>query len=67
MYLICFSYDFQTAKKDLKAKAVVDAALLAKASLDIKLLPQSEDDKKIAYLLRLNPTQSKLFKLLFFF
>lgn len=56
-----FFYDFQTAKKDLKAKAAVDAALLAKASLDIKLLPQSEDDQKIASLLRLNPTQSKLF------
>jgi coiled-coil domain-containing protein 130 len=43
----------------LKARAAVDAALLAKSSLDIKLLPQSEDDQKIASLLRLNPTQSK--------
>ncbi|EFX83413.1 hypothetical protein DAPPUDRAFT_48162, partial [Daphnia pulex] len=46
-------------RKELKARAAVDAALLAKSSLDIKLLPQSEDDQKIASLLRLNPTQSK--------
>nr|SVE83904.1 EOG090X0DK6 [Daphnia pulex] len=49
---------FRTAKKELKARAAVDAALLAKSSLDIKLLPQSEDDQKIASLLRLNPTQT---------
>jgi coiled-coil domain-containing protein 130 len=54
-----FYFYFQTAKKELKARAAVDAALLAKSSLDIKLLPQSEDDQKIASLLRLNPTQSK--------
>nr|CAG4637346.1 EOG090X0DK6 [Ceriodaphnia reticulata]SVE73191.1 EOG090X0DK6 [Ceriodaphnia reticulata] len=49
---------FRAAKKDLKAKAAVDAALLSKSSLDIQLLPQSEDDAKIASLLRLNPTQT---------
>nr|CAG4642036.1 EOG090X0DK6 [Eurycercus lamellatus] len=49
---------FRAAKKDLKDKAAIDAALLAKSSLDIKLLPQSEEDSKIASLLRLNPTQT---------
>lgn len=49
---------FRSAKKDLKDKAAVDNALLAKSSLNIKLLPQSEDDNKIASLLRLNPTQT---------
>nr|CAG4647397.1 EOG090X0DK6 [Megafenestra aurita]SVE92651.1 EOG090X0DK6 [Megafenestra aurita] len=49
---------FRAAKKDLKEKAAIDAALLAKSSLDIKLLPQSDDDAKVASLLRLNPTQT---------
>nr|CAG4643498.1 EOG090X0DK6 [Ilyocryptus agilis] len=49
---------FRTAKKELKEKALVDAKLLAKSSLAIKLLPQSEEDAKIASLLRLTPTQT---------
>lgn len=32
---------------------------MSKSSLEIKLLPQSDDDAKIASLLRLNPTQSR--------
>nr|CAG4635062.1 EOG090X0DK6 [Alona affinis] len=49
---------FRAAKKDLKDKATADAALLSKVSLNIPLLPQSDEDTKIASLLRLNPTQT---------
>jgi len=45
---------FRAKKKDLKEKAAVDAALLSKSSLDIVLLPQIEEDAKIASLLQLN-------------
>nr|CAG4642796.1 EOG090X0DK6 [Evadne anonyx] len=49
---------FRNQKKDLKEKAAADAALLSKSSLDIVLLPQSEEDIKIASLLRLNSRKS---------
>ena len=49
----------QAKKKDLKEKAAVDAALLSKSSLDIVLLPQIEEDAKIASLLQLNSKKSK--------
>nr|CAG4649679.1 EOG090X0DK6 [Scapholeberis mucronata]SVE93879.1 EOG090X0DK6 [Scapholeberis mucronata] len=52
---------FRAAKNDLKEKAAIDAALLSKSSLEIKLLPQSDDDAKVASLLRLNPTQSRTY------
>nr|CAG4650479.1 EOG090X0DK6 [Sida crystallina] len=48
----------RTSKKDSKDKAAADAAVLAKASLNIELLPQSDEDTKIASLLRLNPSQT---------
>ena len=41
-------------RKKAKEQSVKDAALLAKNSLNIKLLPESESDKKMASLLRLD-------------
>nr|CAG4646567.1 EOG090X0DK6 [Macrothrix elegans] len=49
---------FRSTKKELKEKAAIDSALLAKSSLDINLLPQSEEDAKVASLLRLNPIET---------
>jgi len=49
---------FRAQKKDLKEKAAADSALLNKSSLNITLLPQSEEDLKIASLLQLNSKKS---------
>jgi len=49
---------FRAQKKDLKEKAAADNALLRKSSLDIVLLPQTEEDTRIASLLRLNSKKS---------
>lgn len=44
---------------ELKKKATQDSKLLKKSSLDIPLLPEREDDKKIASLLSMKLTSSK--------
>ena len=45
-------------RKKAKEQALQDQILLKKASLDIKLLPENEQDKKIASLLKLNSSMS---------
>lgn len=50
---------YQAAKADSKEKDAADAVVLSKASLDIDLLPQTEEDTRLASLLLLNPSMSK--------
>ena len=45
-------------RKKAKEQALQDQVLLKKASLDIKLLPETEQDKKLASLLKLNSSMS---------
>lgn len=49
---------FRSKKKEMKAKAKVDNDLLAKASLGIKLVPESPEDIQTAALIRLQPSAS---------
>nr|CAG4644298.1 EOG090X0DK6 [Lepidurus arcticus] len=49
---------FRKSKKELKIQALIDAALLEKSSLAIPLLPESEEDDRMASLLRLNPSET---------
>ncbi|XP_014239158.1 coiled-coil domain-containing protein 130 homolog [Cimex lectularius] len=49
---------FRKKKKELKAKEKVDNILLKKSSLSIALLPENEDDIKLASLLKLQPSTS---------
>ncbi|OWR53307.1 hypothetical protein KGM_209966 [Danaus plexippus plexippus] len=50
--------NFRKRRKELEASAVNDNLLLARSSLDIKLLPESEDDRNMAALLSLRPSRS---------
>ena len=45
-------------RKKAKEQNIKDQVLLKKASLNMKLLPETETDVKMASLLRLNPTYS---------
>uniref|UniRef100_F6ZD00 Probable splicing factor YJU2B n=1 Tax=Ciona intestinalis TaxID=7719 RepID=F6ZD00_CIOIN len=49
---------FRSEKKRLEETARSDKALLDKSSLDIKLLPESEEDKKMAELLKYQTVKS---------
>ncbi|XP_071508947.1 uncharacterized protein [Diadema antillarum] len=49
---------FRTEKKQLLAVEASDKALLAKSSLDIELVPEAEEDKKLASLLKYSATES---------
>lgn len=49
--------EFRKTKKEIKATEDKDKELLKKSSLEIKLLPESTDDQKIAKLLRLHSTK----------
>lgn len=57
-----FSFLFYLQKKtlELKQNATIDNTLLKKSSLDIPLVPETEEDKKIASLLsqKLKPKES---------
>lgn len=57
---------FQLKKKELKAKEKLDNALLKKSSLNISLLPEHEDDIKLASLLHLQSSSSQLILLTIF-
>ncbi|CAH2260110.1 coiled-coil domain-containing protein 130 homolog [Pararge aegeria] len=50
--------NFRKRRKELEESAVNDGLLLAKSSLNIHLLPESEDDRNMASLLSLRPSQS---------
>ncbi|CAG5002567.1 unnamed protein product [Parnassius apollo] len=50
--------NFRKRRKELEEAAVNDGLLLAKSSLDINLLPESEEDKNLASLLALRPSRS---------
>jgi coiled-coil domain-containing protein 130 len=54
----------QAKKKEIKASEEKDNAFLKKCSLDIPLLGESEDDKRIASLIRLQPSKSKADKII---
>ncbi len=56
---------FRTRKKEIKASEDKDNEFLRKRSLDIPLLAESEEDAKIASLIRLQPSQS-MYIVLFF-
>lgn len=45
--------EFRTKKKELKLEADKDNALLAKSSLDIELLPENDQDIRLAAMMRL--------------
>lgn len=47
----------QVKKKDLKAKEKIDNALLKKTGLEISLVPEHEDDIKLASLLKMKPVK----------
>ncbi|XP_017782604.1 PREDICTED: coiled-coil domain-containing protein 130 homolog [Nicrophorus vespilloides] len=47
---------FRSQSKEVKMKAAVDNALLKKSSLNIALLPESEEDRRVASLLRIKPS-----------
>ncbi|XP_023936159.1 coiled-coil domain-containing protein 130 homolog [Bicyclus anynana] len=49
---------FRKRRKELEQSAVNDGLLLAKSSLDIHLLPETEEDRNMASLLSLRPSQS---------
>lgn len=49
----------QVKKKDLKAKEKIDNALLKKTGLEISLVPEHEDDIKLASLLKMKPVKSE--------
>lgn len=53
-----FIYYFQKRRKEMVTQTEQDKVLLKKSSLDIKLLPESEEDKKLASLLLLNPVSN---------
>ncbi|CAH2046779.1 unnamed protein product, partial [Iphiclides podalirius] len=50
--------NFRKRRKELEEAAVNDGYLLAKSSLDIALLPESEEDRNLASLLSLRPSRS---------
>ncbi|KAL9708269.1 hypothetical protein quinque_011787 [Culex quinquefasciatus] len=50
--------EFRASKKQTKQQDEKDKALLAKSSLDISLLPESESDRKMASLMRLHSAKS---------
>lgn len=49
---------FRTRKKELKAQEEKDNALLARSSLDIPLLPESDQDARLAAIMRLKTTKT---------
>ncbi|XP_055702122.1 coiled-coil domain-containing protein 130 homolog [Phlebotomus papatasi] len=50
--------EFRAKKKDLKATEEIDKTLLAKSSLEIDLVPETEDDKHMASLMSLQTVKS---------
>ncbi|KAJ2950880.1 hypothetical protein O0L34_g5240 [Tuta absoluta] len=50
--------NFRKRRKELEEAHVNDSLLLAKSSLDIALLPETEDDRNMASLLSLQPSRS---------
>ncbi|KAI5637633.1 hypothetical protein NE865_09616 [Phthorimaea operculella] len=50
--------NFRKRRKELEEAHVNDSLLLAKSSLDIALLPETEDDRNMASLLSLRPSRS---------
>lgn len=56
----------QKKKKELVSVEEKNAALLKKSSLNIQLLPEMPEDKKLAGLLKLIPLKC-IFELLFYF
>ncbi|XP_054274566.1 coiled-coil domain-containing protein 130 homolog [Macrosteles quadrilineatus] len=49
---------FRVKKKEFKAKEKIDKALLKKTGLDIALVPEHDEDIKLASLLKMKPTRS---------
>ncbi|XP_059052970.1 coiled-coil domain-containing protein 130 homolog [Achroia grisella] len=50
--------NFRKKRKEFEEASVNDSLLLAKSSLDINLLPETEDDRNMATLLSLRPSRS---------
>ncbi|KAL0879881.1 hypothetical protein ABMA27_002407 [Loxostege sticticalis] len=50
--------NFRKRRKELEEASVNDSLLLAKSSLNIELLPESEDDRNMASLLSLRPSRT---------
>lgn len=50
--------NFRKRRKELEEASVNDGLLLAKSSLDISLLPETEEDRNMASLLSLHPSKS---------
>jgi coiled-coil domain-containing protein 130 len=50
--------DFRAKRKDLKRRAEEDATLLARSSLQIALVPETEEDRRMAKLMKLTPKVS---------
>ena len=56
---LCFIQLLQDEKKSLKKSADKDAALLLKSSLNISLVKESEEDVRLAGLLKYHTVQCK--------
>lgn len=50
--------NFRKRRKELEESSVNDSILLSKSSLDIDLLPETEEDRNLANLLSLKPSKS---------
>lgn len=50
--------EFRTKKNELKVQAEKDAALLARSSLDIALLPETDQDARLAAMMRLQTAKT---------
>ncbi|XP_059477435.1 coiled-coil domain-containing protein 130 homolog [Neocloeon triangulifer] len=56
--------DFRAKRKDLKRKSEEDAALLVRSSLQMELLAETEEDRRMAKLMKLTPKESGAERLL---
>lgn len=52
--------EFRTKKKELKQEAERDSRLLAKCSLDIELLPENDQDARLAAMMRLHSAKTEV-------
>lgn len=52
--------EFRTKKKELKLEAERDSKLLAKCSLDLELVPENEQDARLAAMMRLHSAKTEI-------
>jgi hypothetical protein len=65
LYFSSWDFFFQEEKKQIAVTKAADKALLDKSSLDIELVPETSDDKKMAGLMKYSVTRCKFLCVLF--